>query len=216
MNLEQARFNMIEQQIRPWDVLDPRVLELLKAVRREQFVPAESKGLAFADTEIPLGHGASMWQPKVEARAVQALSLQPTDNVLEIGTGSGYVTALLARLAAQVTSVEIEPELSTSASRHLATHNIDNVTLQVGDAAHSWGEAEYDAIVLTASVPMVPEAYKQQLKVGGRLFAIVGDAPAMHAQLITRTGADTFDTKVLFETVVAPLRNVQQPERFVF
>jgi len=216
MNLEQARFNMIEQQIRPWDVLDPRVLELLKVVRREQFVPAESKGLAFADTEIPLGHGASMWFPKVEARAVQALALKPTDSVLEIGTGSGHLTALLARLSAQVTSVEIEPELSSIASRNLATHNIDNVTLQGGDAAQSWGEAEYDAIVLTASVPMVPEAYKQQLKVGGRLFAIVGDAPAMHAQLITRTAADSFETKTLFETAVAPLRNATQPQRFVF
>ena len=216
MNLEQARFNMIEQQIRPWDVLDPKVLELLKAVRREQFVPADSKGLAFADVEIPLGHGVTMWQPKVEARAVQALALQPSDSVLEIGTGSGYLTALLARLSAQVTSVEIEPELSSIASRNLATHNINNVTLQVGDASHSWGEAEYDAIVLTASVPMVPEAYKQQLKVGGRLFAIVGDAPAMHAQQVTRTGADSFDSKVLFETVVAPLRNATQPQRFVF
>lgn len=216
MNVEQARFNMIEQQIRPWDVLDPRVLELLKVVRREQFVPADSKGLAFADTEVPLGYGASMWQPKIEARALQALALQPSDNVLEIGTGSGHLTALLARLAAQVTSVEIEPELSTSASRHLATHNIANVTLQVGDAAQGWGEAEYDAIILTASVPMLPEAFKQQLKVGGRLFAIVGDAPAMLAQLITRTGADSFDTKLLFETVVAPLRNAVQPQRFVF
>lgn len=216
MNVEQARFNMIEQQIRPWDVLDPKVLELLKVVRREQFVPVESRALAFADIDIPLGHDASMWQPKIEARAVQALALQPTDTVLEIGTGSGYLTALLARLSAQVTSVEIEPELSTAASRHLATHNIDNVTLQVGDAAQSWGETEYDAIMLTASVPMLPEAYKQQLKVGGRLFAIVGDAPAMEALLITRTAADAFVTKKLFETVVPPLRNARQPQRFVF
>lgn len=216
MNVEQARFNMIEQQIRPWDVLDPKVLELLKVVRREQFVPADSRALAFADIDIPLGHDASMWQPKIEARAVQALALQPTDTVLEIGTGSGYLTALLARLSAQVTSVEIEPELSTAASRHLATHNIDNVTLQVGDAAQSWGEAEYDAIMLTASAPMLPEAYKQQLKVGGRLFAIVGDAPAMEALLITRTAADAFVTQKLFETVVPPLRNARQPQRFVF
>lgn len=216
MNLEQARFNMIEQQIRPWNVLDPRVLELLKVVRREQFVPAASKELAFADTEIALGYGASMWEPKIEAHAVQALALQPTDSVLEIGTGSGYLTALLARLSAQVTSVEIEPELSKIAAHNLATHNIDNVTLQVGDAAQGWGEAEYDAIVLTASVPMLPEAYKRQLKVGGRLFAIVGDAPAMQAQVITRTGADTFETKKLFETNVAPLRNATQPQRFVF
>ena len=216
MNLEQARHYMIEQQIRPWDVFELRVLELLRVVRREQFVPADSKALAFVDTEIPLGLGASMWQPKLEARAVQALKLQPTDTVLEIGTGSGYLTALLARLAAHVTSVEIEPELSTQASRHLATHNIDNVTLQVGDAALGWGEAEYDAIVLTASVPVLPESFKQQLKVGGRLFAIVGDAPAMQALRVTRTAADAFDTEVLFETVVAPLRNAPQPQRFVF
>ena len=216
MNLEQLRFNMIEQQIRPWDVLDPRVLELLKVVRREQFVSPASRALAFVDTEIPLGHGAAMWQPKLEARALQALALQPTDSVLEIGSGSGYLSALLARMAAQVTSVEIEPELSAQAARSLATHNITNVTLQVGDAAQGWGEAEYDAIVLTASVPVLPPAYKQQLKVGGRLFAIVGDAPAMQAQLITRTAADTFETRTLFETNVDPLRNALQPERFVF
>ena len=216
MNLEQVRFNMIEQQIRPWDVLDPRVLELLKVVRREQFVSPASRALAFVDTEIPLGHGAAMWQPKLEARALQALALQPTDSVLEIGSGSGYLSALLARMAAQVTSVEIEPELSAQAARNLATHNITNVTLQVGDAAQGWGEAEYDAIVLTASVPVLPPAYKQQLKVGGRLFAIVGDAPAMQAQLITRTAADTFETRTLFETNVDPLRNALQPERFVF
>lgn len=216
MNLEQARHYMIEQQIRPWDVLDTKVLELLRVVRREQFVPADSKALTFVDTEIPLGHGASMWQPKLEARVLQALALQPTDSVLEIGTGSGHLTALLARMAAQVTSVEIEQELSSQASRHLATHSIDNVTLQVGDAAQGWGEAEYDAIVLTASVPMLPETFKQHLKVGGRMFVIVGDAPAMHALLITRTAADTFETQVLFETVVTPLRNAPQPERFVF
>ncbi|MDP2761716.1 MAG: protein-L-isoaspartate O-methyltransferase [Sideroxyarcus sp.] len=216
MNLEQVRFNMIEQQIRPWDVLDPHVLELLKVMRREQFVPPASKALAFVDTEIPLGHGATMWQPKLEARAVQALNLQATDSVLEVGSGSGYLTALLARMAAQVTSVEIEPELNAQASRNLATHNINNVTLQVGDAAQHWGEAEYDAIVLTGSTPVLPPAYKQQLKVGGRLFAIVGDAPAMQAQLITRTAADAFETRTLFETNVAPLRNALQPERFVF
>ncbi|MFA5370503.1 MAG: protein-L-isoaspartate O-methyltransferase [Sideroxydans sp.] len=216
MNLEQARFNMIEQQIRPWDVLDPHVLELLKVMRREQFVPPASRALAFVDSEIPLGYGASMWQPKLEARAVQALGLQATDSVLEVGSGSGYLTALLARMAAQVTSVEIEPELNAQASRNLATHNINNVNLQIGDAAQHWGEAEYDAIVLTGSTPMLPPAYKQQLKVGGRLFAIVGDAPAMQAQIITRTAANTFETRTLFETNVAPLRNALQPERFVF
>jgi len=216
MNLEQARFNMIEQQIRPWDVLDARVLDMLKQVRREQFVPAASKALAFVDTEIPLGHGVAMWQPKLEARALQALSLKPTDSVLEVGTGSAYLTALLAKMAGQVTSVEIEPELNAMAARNLAAHHVDNVTLQVGDAAQHWGEAEYDAIVLTGSVPLVPEAYKNQLKVGGRLFAVVGDAPAMQAQLITRTAADVFATSTLFETDVAPLKHAQQPQRFVF
>ncbi|MDD5058970.1 MAG: protein-L-isoaspartate O-methyltransferase [Sideroxydans sp.] len=216
MNLEQARFNMIEQQIRPWDVLDARVLDLLKLVRREQFVPAVSKALAFVDTEIPLGHGAAMWFPKLEARALQALQLKATDNVLEVGTGSGYLTALLAKMAKQVTSVEIVPELSGSAARNLAASHIENVTLQVGDAAQQWGESEYDAIVLTGSVPMVPEAYKNQLKVGGRLFAVVGDAPAMQAQLITRTTPDLFETVTLFETDVAPLKNALQPRRFVF
>lgn len=216
MNLEQLRFNMIEQQIRPWDVLDPKVLDLLKLVRREQFVPAASKALAFMDIDVPLGHGVSMWQPKIEARALQALDLQATDSVLEVGTGSGHLTALLARLAGQVTSVEIVPELSAAATRNLLTHHIGNVTLQVGDAANQWGESEYDAIVLTGSVPMIPEAFKNQLKVGGRLFAIVGDAPAMQAQLIMRVAADRFVTKVLFETAVAPLQNAAQPQRFVF
>ncbi len=216
MNLEQARYNMIEQQIRPWDVLDTRVLDLLKQVRREQFVPAAAKALAFVDTEIPLGNGAAMWQPKLEARVLQALNLKPTDSVLEVGTGSGYLTALLARMAGQVTSVEIDPELSAVAGRNLAAHHIDNVTLQVGDAAQHWGEAEYDVIVLTGSVPMLPEAYKNQLKAGGRLFAIVGDAPAMQARLITRVAVDEFGNSTLFETAVAPLKNAQQPSRFVF
>jgi protein-L-isoaspartate(D-aspartate) O-methyltransferase len=216
MNLEQVRFNMIEQQIRPWDVLDIRVLDVLKLVRREQFVPAASKSLAFVDTEISLGHGVAMWQPKMEARALQALSLKASDSVLEVGTGSGYLTALLARMAKQVTSVEIEPELHALALRNLLAHHIDNVTLQVGDAAQCWGEAEYDAIVLTGSVPMVPAAYKNQLKIGGRLFAIIGDAPAMQAQLITRTAADVFETSTLFETAVALLKNARQPQRFVF
>ncbi len=216
MNLEQARFNMIEQQIRPWDVLDVRVLDLLKLVRREQFVPAASKSLAFVDTEIPLGHGAQMWQPKIEARALQALDIQAGDTVLEVGTGSGYLTALMAKLAGQVTSVEIQPELHAIALRNLVAHHIENVTLQVGDAAQCWGESEYDVIVLTGSVPLIPESYKNQLKIGGRLFAVIGDAPAMQAQLITRIAAEGFDTKTLFETDVAPLKNAQQPQRFVF
>lgn len=214
--MEQARFNMVEQQIRPWDVLNAEVLDLLKKLKREQFVPAEQRPLAFMDVDIPLGHDAKMWQPKLEARALQALNLRNSDRVLEIGTGSGYLTALLSSLAAHVTSVEIVKELSETAARTLAAHHIDNVTLEVGDAANGWGTALYDAIVLTGSVPLQPAALLRNLKVGGRLFAVIGDAPAMEACLITRSSPDTYDSTALFETNVAPLLNAPQPQRFVF
>jgi len=215
-NMEQARYNMIEQQIRPWDVSDPDVLKLLSAVKREQFVPAGRQQLAFMDMEIPLGHGASMWQPKLEARVLHELKIQKGEHVLEVGTGSGYLTALLSRLATQVTSVEIVPELSTQALRKLAGHGFENIQLEVADAANNWGSAQYDVIVLTGSVPLHPQAYQQQLKIGGRLFAIVGDAPAMQARLITRLANDVFESVTLFETSVAPLQNAPQPQRFVF
>lgn len=215
-NVEQARFNMIEQQIRPWEVLDGRVLELLKHVRREQFVTAGMRDLAFADMEIPLGYGAAMWQPKLEARAVQELHLTRNDKVLEVGTGSGYLTALLSALSGQVTSVEIEPELSAMAKQNLAALHRDNIILEVGDAARGWGEANYDVIVLTGSTPVLPDAFRNSLNVGGRLFAIVGEAPLMEAQLITRVAPDTFETVNILETCVAPLRNAAQPQRFVF
>lgn len=215
-NVEQARFNMIEQQIRPWEVLDGRVLELLKHVRREHFVPEGMKGLAFADMEIPLGHGAAMWQPKLEARAVQELRVTRKNKVLEVGTGSGYLTALLSSLAGRVTSVEIEPELSAMAKQNLAALHRENVTLEVGDAARGWGEEKYDVIVLTGSTPVLPDAFRNSLNVGGRLFAIVGDAPLMEAKLITRVAPDAFETVNLLETCVAPLRNAAQPPRFSF
>ncbi len=215
-DMELARHNMIEQQIRPWEVLDGRVLELLKHVRREQFVPAGMKELAFADMEIPLGHGAAMWQPKLEARAVQELHLTRNDKVLEVGTGSGYLTALLSALAGHVTSVEIEPELSAMAKQNLAAAHRDNVTLEVGDAARGWGEGSYDVIVLTGSTPVLPEAFRNSLNVGGRLFAIVGDAPLMEAKLITRVASDVFESVNILETCVAPLRNAAQPARFTF
>lgn len=216
-NVEQARFNMIEQQIRPCDVLEGRILELLKHVRREQFVPAGRKELAFVDMEIPLGHGASMWSPKLEARVLQELHLSRKDKVLEIGSGSGYLTALLASLAGKVTSVEIVPELSAMARQNLAAIGRDNVTFEVGDAAQGWGNGtSYDVIVLTASTPVLPAAFRNSLNVGGRLFAIVGDAPVMEAKLITRVAADTFETVNIMETSVAPLQNAAQPERFVF
>ena len=213
--MEQLRYNMVEQQIRPWNVLDLRVLSLLDKVKREQYVPTTCRELAFMDIEIPLGHEVSMWQPKLEARAVQALQLKPRDRVLEVGSGSGYLTALISRLAEHVTSVELVPGLLAFAERNLAAHHIDNITLIQGDAAQGW-PGEYDAIVLTGSVPVLPEAFKNSLKPGGRLFAIVGDAPAMHATLVTRLASGEFESVTLFETVVAPLQNALQPERFVF
>lgn len=214
-NMEQARFNMVEQQIRPWDVLDMRVLDLLTKVKREHFVPTARQEMAFMDIEIPLGHGVSMWQPKLEARALQALQLQPRDRVLEIGSGSGYLTALLSQLAQHVTSVEIVPELHAFAEKNLAAHHINNLTLVQGDAAQGW-PGSYDAIILTGSVPVLPAAFQNSLKPGGRLFAIVGDAPAMQARLINCAAPGIFESVTLFETNVAPLQNALQPKRFVF
>ena len=214
--MEQARFNMIEQQIRPCEVLEKRILELLKHVRRELFVPAEKRGLAFADMEIPLGHGAAMWQPKLEARTVQELHLTRSDRVLEVGTGSGYLTALMSALAEHVTSVEIVPELSAIARQNLSAYHRDNVTLETGDASHGWGNGTYDVIVLTSSTPVLPEVFQNSLNIGGRLFAIVGDAPVMEAQLVTRIAPDVFETVNIMEACVAPLQHAEQPKRFAF
>lgn len=215
--LEQSRFNMIEQQIRTWEVLDPVVLTLLKDVPREDFVPPQYLGLAFADLEIPIGHGQMMLSPKMEARIVQSLNLKKTDKVLEIGTGSGYMTALLAKLAQQVISVDCVPELTATARKNLERHNITNVTLEVGDAAHGWtANAPYDVIVLTGSVPVLPEGLQEQLTIGGRLFAVVGEAPVMEATLIRRVADQAFRSDVLFETCVPELTGAQQPERFSF
>lgn len=217
LDMEQARFNMIEQQIRPCDVLEGRILELLKHVRREHYVPKDMREMAFMDLEIPLGYGASMWQPKLEARTVQELHLNRSDKVLEVGTGSGYLTALLSLLAGHVTSVEIVPELNAMARQHLHAYHHDNITLEIGDAARGWGGgASYDVIVLTGSTPVLPATFQNSLKVGGRLFAIVGDAPVMEARLITCVAADKFETVNIMEACVAPLQNALQPERFVF
>ncbi|MBI5626418.1 MAG: protein-L-isoaspartate O-methyltransferase [Nitrosomonadales bacterium] len=217
MNVEQARFNMIEQQIRPCEVFEGRVLDLLKHVRREHFVPKGMKDMAFADMEIPLGYGVSMWQPKLEARTLQELHLTRNDHVLEVGTGSGYLTALLSVLAGHVTSVEIVPQLSATARQNLSAIHRDNITLEIGDASHGWGGgASYDAIVLTGSTPVLPEEFQNRLNVGGRLFAIVGDAPVMQAKMITCIAPDTFETINIMETCVAPLQHAQQPVRFVF
>jgi protein-L-isoaspartate(D-aspartate) O-methyltransferase len=213
--MEQARYKMIEQQIRPWNVLDDHVLTLLSKVKREFFVPPASREMTFMELEISLGHGVSMWLPKLEARALQSLRLTPTDRVLEVGSGSGYLTALLASLAEHVTSVEIVPELNAFAEKNLAAQHVNNVTLIQGDAAQGW-QGSYNAIILTGSVPVIPEAFKNSLAIGGRLFAIVGDAPAMQAKVVTCLAPGEFKTVTLFETVVAPLQNALQPERFVF
>ncbi len=220
-DIERARFNMVEQQIRTWEVLDQGVLDLLFALRREDFVLPQYAGLAFVDMEIPLaadaGAGERMLSPKLEARMLQELAVKATDRVLEIGTGSGYMTALLARRAAHVTSVEINAAYSAQATQKLADHDIRNITLEVGDGARGWGRnAPYDVIVLTGSTPVLDEAFQASLTAGGRLLAIVGEAPAMTAQLITCETPGVYRSAGLFETCVASLANAPQPKRFVF
>jgi protein-L-isoaspartate(D-aspartate) O-methyltransferase len=217
VNLEQARFNMVEQQIRPWDLTDKDVLELLAAVKREEFVPPAWRNLACADVEIPLGHGAAMFAPKIEARALQALQSKKRDKVLEIGTGSGYMAALLAAHAERVVSIEIVPELADLARANLARQGIANVEVLTGDGALGVpDQAPYDAIMVSGSLPCVPPELTAQLKAGGRLFAIVGEGPVMTGQLIVRAAEDAFRTVGLFETWAAPLRNAQARRRFVF
>jgi len=221
MNLEQARTNMVEQQIRPWDVLDQDVLDLLYLVPREMFVPPQYRSLAFSDLEVPLGEGERMWAPKMEARVVQELALRKTDRVLEVGTGSGYLTALLAHRSAQVNSMEIRPALAQFGRGNIERHGVDNVTLEVGDGAHGWtARAPYDVIVLTGSTPVLPRALLEQLAVGGRLFAVVGEAPAMEARIVTRIATSdapgAYASADLFETVIAPLVNAERPSRFKF
>jgi protein-L-isoaspartate(D-aspartate) O-methyltransferase len=217
MDFEQARFNMVEQQIRPWDVLDQRVLDLLLRVRREDYVPQQYRALAFADMEIPLGHGEHMLAPRMEARMLQELALRPSDKVLEVGTGSGYMTALLASLASHVYSVDIVAEFTQTAGARLSAHGIANVTLETGDAARGWDRhAPYDAIVLTGSVPVLADAFPKSLQTGGRLIAVIGEPPVMEAQLITCAAAGAYGTTGLFETCIAALKNAPQPAKFVF
>jgi protein-L-isoaspartate(D-aspartate) O-methyltransferase len=217
LDVERARFNMVEQQIRTWEVLDQRVLDLLLKVRREEFVPQQHRALAFVDMEIPLGHGEKMLAPKMEARMVQELTLRPDDRVLEIGTGSGYMTALLASLASHVCSVDIVADFTRAAGTKLAASGIANVTLETGDAARGWGrEAQYDVIVLTGSMPVLPESFQHSLRRGGRLIAVVGEPPVMEARLITCAAPGAYRAAGLFETCIAALRNAPQPEKFVF
>ncbi|HWI14782.1 MAG TPA: protein-L-isoaspartate O-methyltransferase [Burkholderiales bacterium] len=216
-DVERARFNMVEQQIRPWEVLDQQVLDLLFKVHREDYVPPACRSLAFADLEIPLGHGEKMLSPKVEARIMQELSIKPSDRVLEVGTGSGYMTALLASLAGHVYTVDIVPEFTEAAQAKLRAHGVHNVTVETGDAARGWDKhGPYDVIVVTGSLPVLPPGFQNSLQPGGRLFVVVGEPPIMEARLVTCISRGVYNSMDVFETCISPLRNAVQPERFVF
>ncbi|NHZ82264.1 methyltransferase domain-containing protein [Massilia sp. CCM 8695] len=217
MNIEQARFNMIEQQIRPWNVLDQDVLDLLVVVKREDFVPAAYKTLAFVDTEIPLPGAEAMFTPKIEARILQEVAVKKHENVLEIGAGSGYMAALLAHKARHVTTVEINPELKELAAKNLAKAGVTNVTVELGDGAEGWDKgAPFDVIVISGGLETVPEAFMKQVKVGGRIAAIVGQAPVMSAHVITRVSETAYDTVKVFETNVKLLSTSVKTSHFTF
>ena len=216
-SLEQARFNMVQQQIRPWEVLDQRVLDLINQIPRDQFVPEAYRGLAYADIEVPIGHGQQMMFPRVEARLLQSLDVKPNDKILEIGSGSGYLTACLANLGGQVTSLDIHEDFTGAVRARLDAQGIGNVELRTADGlAGEIAGGPFDVIAVTGSLPEVPDALKQQLTIGGRLFAVTGEAPAMEASLITRVGEDAWRSEGLFETELAALENAARTERFQF
>lgn len=215
MDLELARQKMLGQQVRAWEVLDPRVLDVLGSLPRERFVPAAFRRLAFADTQIPLGHGEVMMTPKVEGRLLQALRIQPGDQVLEVGTGSGFLTAALSRLAASVHSVDIQPEFTTRAAAALTAVAAHNISLETRDSATlDWCERRYDCIAVTGSVPELHPSFRTRLSLGGRLFLVVGEAPVMEALLITRVAEDDWSTEPVFETDLPALRNAHRTPRF--
>jgi protein-L-isoaspartate(D-aspartate) O-methyltransferase len=223
LSLDRARFNMIEQQVRPWEVLDPAVLELLDRVKRDQFVPPAQKALAYVDMELPLGHGADqvMLAPRVQARMVQDLAIKPTDKVLEIGTGSGYTTALLASLAQRVVSLEIDDAIAIAARRNLQQAGITNAEVRVADAAANGfaacaAEGPWDAILVAGSVAEVPAALLSLLAKGGRLVTIVGQEPVMRATVVTRVDDAGFSTQQPWDTIAPRLRNFAEPSRFSF
>ena len=217
MNIEQARFNMIEQQIRPWDVLDAHILETLQRVPREEFVPDDQRALAFVDTHIPLGHGQVMTQPKQEARLIQALAPTSKQRVLEVGTGSGYLTALLAHLCAEVDSVDLYPDFIKTARKKLTAHGFNNAHLFEGDAARGWdGDGPYDAVILTGSVPILPHAFVHNLKPNGCLVAVVGQDPIMEALKIETHDNGATTQESLFDISLPPLLNCETPSAFVF
>ena len=217
MNFEQARRNMVEQQVRPWEVLDARVLDLFETVQREDFVPVRYRKMAFADLHIPLDHGEVMMKPVVEGRMLQAVDVQPGETVLEIGTGSGFITACLARLASHVVSVDIHASFTENAGRRLQEQGIGNVELFTGDVMRGWQpEQAQDVVVVTGSVPDIPEAFEGWVNPGGRLFCIAGESPAMEAMLLTRLGATEWRRESLFETDLPPLVNSIRPPEFEF
>ena len=214
--IEQARFNMIEQQVRTWDVLDQQVLDTMNAVPREAFVPERYTSLAFADTNIPLGHEQVMMAPKVEGRLLQALAIEPMHSILEVGTGSGYLTACLARLGRHVTSIDIMPDFIEAAGNRLAGQDIVNVTLQAGDALQDIGDTRYDIIAVSGSLPVLRQQFHDNLEVGGRLFVISGELPIMEAGLITRVDETHWSRECLFETCIPPLINAESADVFNF
>jgi protein-L-isoaspartate(D-aspartate) O-methyltransferase len=217
MNVEQARFNMIEQQIRPWDVLDQDVLSLLSVVRREDFVPPAYRALAFVDMQVPLPEGQSMLEPKVEARLLQDLKLARHEKVLEVGAGSGHMAALLAHRVQHVVTLDKRPTLARLAAANLRRAGVMNATVREADGAQGLpGEAPFDAILLSGSVASVPAALLDQLKVGGRLMAIVGEQPVMRATLVTRVGERDFRSVDIFDTVAPRLEGFSEPPRFKF
>lgn len=216
LDVAAARRQMIEQQVRAWDVLDLRVLAVMDRVRREEFTPPAYRELAFADMCVPLGHGQSMLAPKVEGRILQSLGVQPDDDVLEIGTGSGYFAACLAALARRVRSLEIHPELADAARGNLERTGAGNVRVDTQDAFAIDLDGTYHAIALTGSLPIYDPRFERALAVGGRLFVTVGEGPIMEGRLVTRTGPDSWRRESVFETVMDPLLHAPRPSRFVF
>jgi len=217
MNFEHARFNMVEQQVRPWEVLDTRVLDLLEHVHREDFVPVRYRKMAFADMAIPLSRGQHMMCPKVEGRMLQSVAIKDDDTVLEIGTGSGFITACLSGLACRVVSVEIFEELHTEAELRLRDKHMHNVELFVGDVMNGWQpEQAHDVVVVTGSVPEVPEQFRGWVNPGGRMFVVTGESPAMEAKLLTRVGFSDWREESLFETDLDRLVNAEPPPAFDF
>jgi protein-L-isoaspartate(D-aspartate) O-methyltransferase len=215
MNLEAARAQMLGQQLRAWEVLDDRVLRAVEQSPRERFVPEEYRELAFADTEIPIGHDQSMMAPKIEGRLLQALQVEPIDDVLEIGTGTGFLTACLSRLARRVWSVDIFPDFVEAARAKLAQDDVRNVEVATADALSLEQPETFDAIAVTASVPVLEDHFVRMLRPQGRLFIVVGRPPVMEARLITRAANGDVLSQDLFETVLTPLINAERPEPFV-